>query len=75
MKCVVKLLWDDESCRWHCESDDIPGLLLESNSCDALIERVRLAAPEMLELNRNYAGPIQLSFETVRVDNLQEMVS
>ena len=75
MKCVVKLLWDDESCRWHCESDDIPGLLLESNSCDTLIERVRLAAPEMLELNCNYWGPILLSFETVRVDSLQETVS
>jgi len=74
MKCTVKLLWDDESCRWHTESEDIPGLLLESNSCDALIERVRMAAPEMLELNCNYTGAVQLSFETVRVDNL-DMVS
>jgi len=75
MKCIVKLYWDDESCKWHCESDDIPGLLLESNSCDALIERVRMAAPEMLELNCNYTGVIQLSFETVRVDSICEMVS
>ncbi|MCL2565979.1 MAG: DUF1902 domain-containing protein [Defluviitaleaceae bacterium] len=70
MKCVVKLIWDDESCKWHCESNDIPGLLLESNSCDALIERVKMAAPEMLELNCNYTGSITLSFETVRTDNL-----
>ena len=70
MECTVKLFWDDESCKWHCESDDIPGLLLESNSCDALIERVRLATPEILELNRSYTGPIRLSFETVRTDNL-----
>ena len=75
MKCVVKLIWDDESCRWHCESDDVPGLLLESNSCDVLIERVRLATPEMLELNCDYTGPIQLSFEISRTDNLQEMIS
>ena len=74
MKCVVKLIWDFESCRWHTESDDIPGLLLESGSCDVLIERTRIAAPEMLELNCNYFGPIELRFETVRVDNL-EMVS
>ena len=70
----VKLYWDDESCMWHCESDDIPGLLLESNSCDALIERIRLAAPEMLELNLNYKGPVVISYETVRTDKL-EMVS
>jgi len=75
MKCIVKLFWDDDSCRWHCESDNIPGLLLESSSCDALIERVRQAAPEMLELNCNYTGPIQLSFETIRIDELQDMVS
>ena len=73
MKFVVKLIWDDESCKWHCESDDIPGLLLESNSCDALIERIRMAAPEMLELNCNYTGTIQLSFETIRIDNLEKV--
>ncbi|MCL2499458.1 MAG: DUF1902 domain-containing protein [Defluviitaleaceae bacterium] len=71
MKCVINLLWDDESHKWHCESDDVPGLLLESDSCDALIERVRLATPEMLELNCNYTGPIQLSFKTKRIDNLK----
>jgi hypothetical protein len=70
MKCIIKLLWDNESCKWHCESDDVPGLLLESKSCDTLIERVRMAAPEMLELNCNYTGSIQLSFETERVDYL-----
>jgi len=70
MTCVIKLIWDNESYKWHCESDDVPGLLLESHSCDTLIKRVSLAAPEMLKLNRNYTGPIQLSFETVRIENL-----
>lgn len=74
MKCIVKLHWDAESRIWHTESDDVPGLVLESGSCDVLIERVRMAAPEMLELNCNYIGPIQLSFETIRIDNL-ELVS
>jgi len=70
MKCVVKLIWSSESGSWYTESEDIPGLLLGSNSCDGLIERVRVAAPEMLELNCNYKGPIELSFETIRIDNL-----
>ena len=47
---------------------------LESGSFDALVERVRMAAPEMLELNCGYTGPIQLTFEASRIDNL-EMVS
>lgn len=75
MKCVVKLIWSDESNSWYCTSDDIPGLVLGSNSFDALITKIRIAAPEILELNCNYKGPIQLSFESERVDSINEMVS
>ena len=47
----ILLTWDDEARVWIAESDDIPGLILESGSLDALIERVRYAAPELLELS------------------------
>ena len=36
---------------WVATSDDVPGLVLESNSYDALIEKVKFAIPELLELN------------------------
>ena len=68
VECVVKLVWDDEANMWITESDDIPGLLLESPSFDTLVERVRQAAPEMLELNRGYVGHIRLCFEAVRIE-------
>ena len=68
MKCVVKLVWDSEVDVWITESSDIPGLLLESPSFDTLIERVRMAAPEMLELNRGYVGPVSLIFVAERVE-------
>ena len=68
MICKVKLVWDSEANRWYTETEDIPGLLLESESFDKLVERVRLAAPEMLELNRDYIGPVYLSFEAERVE-------
>jgi len=48
---TVKFVWDDEAAVWIAESDDIPGLVLESGSLDALIERVRFAIPEFMELN------------------------
>ena len=73
MKCIVKLVWDNEASVWITESDDIPGLFLESSSFDILIERVRRAAPEMLELNRGYVGPVSLSFEAERIET--ELVS
>lgn len=48
---VVSMLWDEEASVWVATSDDIPGLVLESGSFDALVERVRFAAPELLNLN------------------------
>jgi len=48
----VNFTWDDEAEVWYATSDDIPGLILESASFDTLVERVRVAAPEILEMNR-----------------------
>ncbi|MDR1918046.1 MAG: DUF1902 domain-containing protein [Tannerellaceae bacterium] len=48
---IVDLIWDNEACVWIAMSSDIPGLVLEHGSLDALIERVRFAAPELLSLN------------------------
>ena len=47
----VQLVWDDEAKVWMATSDDIPGLILEDDSADKLIQRVMLAAPEIIELN------------------------
>ena len=53
---TVALSWDDEAAVWIAENDDIP-IALESDSLDELMERVRKAAPELLELNeKNYVN-------------------
>jgi hypothetical protein len=49
---LINLTWDNEASVWIATSDDIPGLVLESGSLDALIERVRFAAPELLSLSK-----------------------
>ena len=51
MEYKVNFIWDEEAGVWIAQSDDIPGLILEGGSLDALIERVRFAAPELIELN------------------------
>ena len=48
---TVVFSWDEESSVWIAESQDLPGLILESGSFDALVERVKIAIPELLELN------------------------
>jgi len=40
---------------------------LESESFDELIEKVRIAAPELLHLNCKYEEPVYLIFEAVRI--------
>lgn len=46
MEYTIFLTWDGEASVWIATSDDIPGLVLESASLDALLEHVRLAVPE-----------------------------
>ncbi len=53
MEFKINLNWDNEASVWIATSDDVDGLVLESDSIDDLIERVRYAVPELLELNNN----------------------
>ncbi len=50
MNVKVKIHWDDEAEVWVAICDEL-GIALESGSYDALIEKVRVAIPEMVELN------------------------
>ena len=47
---TITIGFDDEAQKWYALNDDIP-ILLEDTSLDVLISRVKLAAPEMLEIN------------------------
>jgi hypothetical protein len=58
---TVSLGWDDETRKWYALNDDIP-IALEDASLDSLINRVKLAAPEMLELNGRPHSGVCLSF-------------
>ena len=70
MELLIRLTWDPEAQVWTAESDDVPGLVLESGSFDALIERVRFAVPELLELNGTTPAPVQLRMVSERCERL-----
>ena len=63
---TVSLNWDDEAQRWYCTSEDIPGLILESDSLDVLVERARHAVPELLELMGQDPANASLLFKAER---------
>jgi predicted RNase H-like HicB family nuclease len=48
--------WDDEARVWYATSDDVPGLVTEAPSIEALVERLRAIIPELMELNRGIVG-------------------
>lgn len=70
MEINVTMTWDKEACVWVAESEDVPGLVLESGSLDALIERVRFAVPELLELNGQAKSPVLLNLVSRRLEQV-----
>ncbi len=70
MEYIVNLTWDNESNVWIATSDDIPGLILESGSFDALLERIRFAAPELIALNNPDKSTYVLSFVSNRHERI-----
>ena len=70
MDYVIDFAWDDEAGVWIATSNDIPGLVLESGSFDALLERTRFAVPELLELNAVSAQPLSLTFRSERHERM-----
>ena len=67
----IKLVWDEEAAVWIATSQDVPGLVMESGSFDALLERVRIAVPELVELNGNKPTEYSLSYITEREDRVK----
>ncbi len=70
MDYIVNLSWDNEANVWVAQSDDIPGLILESGSFDALIERVRFAIPELIELNKAENSSPTITFVSKRQERI-----
>jgi hypothetical protein len=68
MEYLVNFSWDDEAGVWTAVCDAIP-LALEHNSFDALIEKVKLVAAEILELNAA-ASPVRLCIKSERWESI-----
>ena len=78
MSYTVVLSWDSEASVWIATSEDIKGLVLESGSLDVLIERVRMAVPDLLKLNNQPLERAKIVFLTEKVledDEMPELTS
>jgi predicted RNase H-like HicB family nuclease len=43
--------WDEEAAVWVASSDDVPGLATGADTIEALIEKLKVVIPELLEEN------------------------
>jgi hypothetical protein len=58
---TVKVAFDNEAQKWYAQNDVIP-IILEDDSLDTLVNRFKLAAPEMLEINDMPRKNVKLFF-------------
>ena len=70
MEYIINLIWDEEAGVWVATSEDVPGLVLESGSFDALIERVRFSIPELIKLNSPQLQPLSVTFVSKRQERI-----
>ena len=48
---LVNANWDPAAEVWSADSDDVTGLATEAESVEALMEKLKVMVPELLEIN------------------------
>ena len=65
----VTAFWDAEAAAWVATSEDVPGLATEAATVEALIDKLRIMIPELLECSGPEAHtPIPFHLHTERRD-------
>ncbi len=68
---TIQIHWDAQAHVWWAESEDVPGLVAEGETLEAIVQDIRATVPELLRLNlSDVAGPISLNFLADRSEEL-----
>jgi hypothetical protein len=51
MDLTVRATWDAQASVWVAESENVPGLITEAGDLEALMSKLRVMIPELLEAN------------------------
>ena len=62
VRLIVRASWDDEAKVWVATSDDVPGLTTAAESLDALVPKLQLMIPELLDAN-GFPDSVGLRFD------------
>ena len=73
-KCTIKSYWDAPV--WCAEvAEKEFSLVMEAESLDALVERVKIAVQDICETDLHYTGAIQFHLQAERIDNVMAKAS
>ena len=61
----VNAEWDAEADVWYVSDSNVPGLITEAESIPAMIEKLRVMIPELLQLNGVLVDENEVPFELV----------
>ena len=62
---TVEAVWDNEAKVWVAQSDDVPGLVTEAESSEALLQKLRVLIPELLDANHCLAAGEKLTMNVL----------
>ena len=62
---LISAIWDDEAQVWVVTSENVPGLVTEADTLEALTQKLEALIPELLELNGRDALGDEFSFKVV----------
>ena len=71
---VVHATWDGDANVWVAESDDVPGLVAEAPTPEALLSKLRVLVPELPELNGCAPESGEVSLEVLGSYRHQERI-
>lgn len=60
----IRVEWDEDAMVWFASSDDVPGLATEEETMEALIQKLKIIIPELLEANGYEIEP-EIPFEVL----------
>ncbi len=64
--------WDHEAGVWWAQSDDVPGLVAENETLEAMTSQLKQLVPELLRVNLGIVEPtIQFRLIADRIEDVQ----
>jgi predicted RNase H-like HicB family nuclease len=76
MELTVRANWDVQASVWVAESDDVPGLITEADDLEALMSKLRVMIPELLEANGALPPNVdELPFSLIVLDRTHRLAA